>query len=631
MKSSKKPFWQRVIDPQAISIVKFIHSLDHGLIPCVLARNILEALRPFINIVCSALILDQLILKTPAEQMMQIVFWMVGFNFVCSMLVALLDWVEKGPKELFLLDAEAFAKKALQLDYQEMEQTRVQDLVRMYEEVNNMGGLNLLLGPLGNSVKGLVSVVYATVMVAPLFVTPLIRGKGELVWLFSSPLVSVLMLALLAFSIFASLKSVKQKEQLIKEDFEQSMKYNRRARYFYYQSTNYQTGKDIRSHHLSDLFLEQLEKWSDGVMYFIRSQTNAEKKYGGRVILVSQLAAVVFYLLVGVKALLGVISVGSVLMYVSALVNFQQSFVALLVDLSNLNIYAKKMECYTEFYALKNHKYEGTLPVEKRNDNDYELEFRDVCFSYPGSDRLILDHLSFKLKVGDKLALVGLNGAGKTTFVKLLCRLYDPTAGEILLNGIDIKKYDYQEYQSLFSVVFQDFHLFSFELGQNVAASTRYENEKVWDCLEKAGVEQRVQAMPKGLRTVLYQSGESGVEISGGEAQKIAIARALYKDAPFVILDEPTSALDPISEYEIYSRFDSLVSDKTSVYISHRMSSCRFCNTIAVFEKGGICEIGSHEQLMAKQGRYYQMWQAQAKYYQEEQEMQERFGQQVFA
>lgn len=226
MKSSKKPFWQRVIDPQAISIVKFIHSLDHGLIPCVLARNILEALRPFINIVCSALILDRLILKTPAEQMMQIVFWMVGLNFVCSMLVALLDWVEKGPKELFLLDAEAFAKKALQLDYQEMEQTRVQDLVRMFEEVNNMGGLNLLLGPLGNSVKGLVSVVYAAVMVAPLFVTPLIRGKGELVWLFSSPLVSVLMLALLAFSIFASLKSVKQKEQLIKEDFEQSMKYN---------------------------------------------------------------------------------------------------------------------------------------------------------------------------------------------------------------------------------------------------------------------------------------------------------------------------------------------------------------------------------------------------------------------
>ena len=170
-------------------------------------------------------------------------------------------------------------------------------------------------------------------------------------------------------------------------------------------------------------------------------------------------------------------------------------------------------------------------------------------------------------------------------------------------------------------------------IEENVACCNgeQMDHRRVQQSLERAGLWERVQAMPKGLRTVLYQSGESGVEISGGEAQKIAIARALYKDAPFVILDEPTSALDPISEYEIYSRFDSLVSDKTSVYISHRMSSCRFCNTIAVFEKGGNCEIGSHEQLMAKQGRYYQMWQAQAKYYQEEQEMQERFGQQVFA
>ena len=180
-------------------------------------------------------------------------------------------------------------------------------------------------------------------------------------------------------------------------------------------------------------------------------------------------------------------------------------------------------------------------------------------------------------------------------------------------------------------MVFQDFHLFSFELGQNVAASTRYAERKGMGLSGEGGRGAAGAGDAKGTRSRLYQSGESGVEISGGEAQKIAIARALYKDAPFVILDEPTSALDPISEYEIYSRFDSLVSDKTSVYISHRMSSCRFCNTIAVFEKGGICEIGSHEQLMAKQGRYYQMWQAQAKLLQEEQEMQERFGQQVFA
>ena len=304
-------------------------------------------------------------------------------------------------------------------------------------------------------------------------------------------------------------------------------------------------------------------------------------------------------------------------MYVSALVNFQQSFVALLVDLSNLNIYAKKMECYTEFYALKNHKYEGTLPVEKRDDNDYELEFRDVCFSYPGSDRLILDHLSFKLKVGDKLALVGLNGAGKTTFVKLLCRLYDPTAGEILLNGIDIKKYDYQEYQSLFSVVFQDFHLFSFELGQNVAASTRYENEKVWDCLEKAGVEQRVQAMPNGVKShyskELYSDGES---LSGGEVQKLMLARALYKDAPVMVLDEPTAALDPLAEADLYERYNSLIGGKTSVFISHRLSSTQFCDRVVYLENGKILEDGTHQQLMQQGGQYAKMFEYQAYYYQ---------------
>lgn len=178
----------------------------------------------------------------------------------------------------------------------------------------------------------------------------------------------------------------------------------------------------------------------------------------------------------------------------------------------------------------------------------------------------------------------------KTTFIKLLCRLYDPTEGQILLNGIDIKKYDYQEYQSLFSVVFQDFKLFSFELGQNVAASVDYEEERVWDSLDKAGIGDRVRRMKEGLQTVLYQAGNDGVEISGGEAQKIAIARALYKDAPVIILDEPTSALDPISEYEIYSKFDTLVSDKTAIYISHRMSSCRFCDNIAVFDNGSVRE-----------------------------------------
>ena len=227
-----------------------------------------------------------------------------------------------------------------------------------------------------------------------------------------------------------------------------------------------------------------------------------------------------------------------------------------------------------------------------------------------------------EFQVGEKMAVVGMNGSGKSTFIKLLCRLYDPTEGVITMNGIDIRRYDYQEYLSLFSVVFQDFKLFSFTLGENVAVSEEYSEAEVRDALEKAGLEEFLQRQENGLSTILYRDFDNdGVEVSGGEAQKIALARAVCKGAPFVLLDEPTAALDPKAEYEIYKRFNDLVADRTTVYISHRMSSCRFCGDIAVFHEGRMVQRGSHELLMAQTtGKYYELWTAQAQYYQEGQD-----------
>ncbi|QAA33135.1 ABC transporter ATP-binding protein [Clostridium manihotivorum] len=229
----------------------------------------------------------------------------------------------------------------------------------------------------------------------------------------------------------------------------------------------------------------------------------------------------------------------------------------------------------------------------------------------------MLKNLSIKLNIGEKLAIVGMNGSGKTTFIKLLSRLYEPNEGQILLNGIDIRKYDYEEYTRLFSIVFQDFRLFSFSLGQNVAASVEYDEDYAKEVLYEVGFEHRLKNMPKGLSTALYKNfEEDGVEISGGEAQKIALARALYRNAPIIILDEPTSALDPIAEFEIYSKFNEIVGSKTTFYISHRLSSCRFCDEIAVFDNGQIVQKGSHEELLKnQQGLYYSLWHAQAKYY----------------
>lgn len=212
---------------------------------------------------------------------------------------------------------------------------------------------------------------------------------------------------------------------------------------------------------------------------------------------------------------------------------------------------------------------------------------------------------------------MGKNGSGKTTFIKLLCRLYDPTEGEILLNGINIRKYRYDDYMGVFSVVFQDFRLLALELGQNVAGRREYDDSDVRTCLEKAGFGARLSEMPKGLSTMLYKDIDlEGVEVSGGEAQKIAIARALYKNAPFIILDEPTAALDPIAEAEIYAKFDEIADDRTAIYISHRLSSCKFCDEIAVFDSGAIVQQGTHDALLTEEtGLYAALWNAQAQYY----------------
>ena len=239
-----------------------------------------------------------------------------------------------------------------------------------------------------------------------------------------------------------------------------------------------------------------------------------------------------------------------------------------------------------------------------------------MWFKYPNTEQYVLRDVNMKWRIGEKMALVGRNGCGKSTLVKLLCRLYDPTNGEITLNGIDIRKYDFDDYMALFSVVFQDSSLFAFSFAENVAASTEYDAEKVEDCVRRSGLAERLDTLPEGINTYLYKEfDEHGVEISGGEAQKLCLARAIYKGAPFIVLDEPTAALDPISEHDIYTKFNGIVGTRTAIYISHRLSSCRFCDEITVMDNGEIVERGSHDMLVTAGGHYAELWSAQAEYY----------------
>ena len=323
------------------------------------------------------------------------------------------------------------------------------------------------------------------------------------------------------------------------------------------------------------------------------------------------------YLVVGLLALAGFVTVGNVLRYAGCIRNLFGELDGLAKSIPDLFLNIRKHMSTMELLELENEMYKGSLPVEKRRDGEYRIEFRNVSFRYPGSETYALKNFSMKLQVGEKLAIVGMNGSGKTTMIKLLCRLYDPDEGEILLNGVDIRKFRQEEYLKLFSVVFQDFKLFSLPLGENVATSCEYDDAKVTECLEKADFGEKLSQMKDGAGAYLYKDYEDGIEVSGGEAQKIAIARAVCKDAPFVLLDEPTAALDPLSEYEIYTGFDRIVGSKTAIYISHRLSSCRFCERIAVFHQGQMVQTGSHEELLQdKNGKYWELWSAQAQYYQ---------------
>ena len=323
---------------------------------------------------------------------------------------------------------------------------------------------------------------------------------------------------------------------------------------------------------------------------------------------------IAIYLFIGVKGLYGLFGIGSLVLYCGSFMQIINGIMKIAVTFGKTEEMVPLVNYYFDIMKTND---EMTYGSKELNLTDkFEIEFKNVSFKYPNTESYALQNINLKINNGEHLAVVGRNGSGKTTFIKLICRLYDATDGEIFINGINIKEYSKESIIKLYSVVFQDFKIFSTTLAQNISANEEYDKERLYDTLDKANIKDRVLAMENKESTYLYKDlDKSGVEISGGEAQKLALARALYKDSPVVILDEPTAALDPVAENEIYNRFNSFVDNKTAIYISHRLSSCVFCNRIAVFDKSQLVETGTHQELLNANGKYSELWNAQAKYY----------------
>jgi len=599
-----------------IRALKLLHSFCPSYFPLLIAKSFFGKLSPYFNLYLSAEIVNEIVGARNKEKLITLVLITVLGNFAIAIIGGVLNRVF-GHKETLLYQREAayYNKKTLSLDYDDLENTKVRQLRRKITESAkiNYHGKQLLLMSVGRLVNITISAILALILGIEMFVLMFSAGFSWYVVLFAALIIGVVV-----FNVWYSFQ-VKDKMGALSNKVSQTMIDENRID----EAVDcYNMGKDVRLYRQDKLIMKIKDFTFD--LHKKAFRTKEEKQYVANIPLTITdiLLQVVIYIFVCVYALIGVFGVGSIVKYVGFVETIIGCITSYFSVFADVKYNTPFVEDYLAYFDIPQKMYQGTIPVEKRcfcdaGDNEYEIEFRNVSFKYPASDVFALKNVSIKFKVGEKLAVVGMNGSGKSTFIKLMCRLYDPTEGEILLNGIDIQKYDYNEYLSLFSVVFQDFKLFSFSLAENVSSSSDYDAEAVVHALERSGFGERLHSMADGIKTSLYKDFDKlGVEISGGEAQKVALARALYKNAPFIILDEPTAALDPIAEYEIYSNFNKIVGNKTAIYISHRLSSCRFCDKIAVFDNGHIVQIGSHEELtIDKNGKYFELWSAQAQYY----------------
>lgn len=382
---------------------------------------------------------------------------------------------------------------------------------------------------------------------------------------------------------------------------------------------NSKYGKEIRVNHLVEWISEKIDSHYKGnILPRIKKCVQDSVVLNFFSELLNVITNIVLYLFLSYQVLFQNMRIGDFSIYLLGAEKLMGALSEIMYTISDLMegaVFVKEFRYCIEFNTKRevNHK-------EKQNFNKKPLsiEFKNVSFQYPATDREVLSHISFVINPGKTMALVGPNGSGKSTIIKLLCRFYEPTEGEILVGGINIKNIEAEEYASLLGVVFQDYKLFSFTIAENITMGVNVGNIDYRSCIEKSGLKEKVSSLPQKENTfVTKQFDEKGVELSGGESQKLAIARTIYKDSPIVVLDEPTAAMDPITEYEIIQNFDQIVSGKTAIYISHRLSTTRIADHIIVLQNGCICEAGSHDQLMdVEKGVYKEMFKLQAGYYQ---------------
>ena len=602
--------------------ISLMNASDKGHTLRAFCQNLPEVVSTFAGAYLAALVIDGVTMSKPVGELLITAAIACAVALSASLLGHFINAHQSSHRFTYDRNMQKrLWEKVMNLDY-----TRAEDIEtkNKYQNANRWMsssnlGMSAIVYHLSYLGKSLVSIIVGIALIAPIVFVRSTSGEGFLGFL-QSPwgFIAVVVLVALLTVFQSAVLAVRFTRSEEKTHSDPKILEAQRIHSFIYGRTlwNYRHGKEIRIYGEQDRILAQKreqDRLRHGMWEKSRKKTVRLQMADS---MVGLLQSFILYVFAITRAFSGMISPGEVMAFVLYFRQISGGFFGVSANITQTLSAATFCKHIFDFLEIPDEKYPGTIPTEKRDDDEYEFEFKDVSFRYPGTEEFVLQNINLKWRIGEKMALVGRNGSGKSTLVKLLCRLYDPTSGEITLNGVDIRKYSYEEYMALFSVVFQDSSLFSFSIAENVGADTEYDPKLVEDCVRRVGLSERLDAMPDGIKTCLYKDfDEKGVEISGGEAQKLCLARAIYKGAPFIVLDEPTAALDPISEYDIYTKFSGVVGSRTAIYISHRLSSCRFCDDITVLEKGRIAERGSHEELLEKGGVYAKLWNAQAEYY----------------
>ena len=595
--------------------IKEMHRLEKRLTPSTAVTAVVGAVLPFINIIFSSKIIEALETGAGTNRLIMLISAAVLTNFALAFLNNFTSNMYYNYRwQMLYKEKESISKKLYSLDYETLESSDFKELLHKHAEAQDrvFSAFTQFSWMIRDFISGFLMLVIAVVILIPLFKIGFTK-TGES--FFESPAFLLVIFGCVGVMAVIILLLAMRMNKIW---FAANDEYARLDRFFHYflkMFDDYKTGKEIRLYKEQKLIKRSAADalLTDGEA-LLRKASHRSAASSSVVALLGAVVGFGIYLFIGIKGLYGLFSISSLVLYCGTFMQIINALMKMAATFGKTQEMCPLADYYFQIINTENKMKYGYAEFDA---DQYDIEFKNVSFKYPGSENYALKNISIKINHGEHLAVVGRNGSGKTTFIKLMCRLYDVTDGEILINGRNIKDYKKKSLVRLYSVVFQDFSLFSLPLDENIYTDCAQNRERLYNCLKEADILERVLQMDKKEKTTLYKgTDKNGVEISGGEAQKLALARALYKDAPVVVLDEPTAALDPIAENEVYKRFNSFVNNKTAIYISHRLSSCVFCSRIAVFDHSELVQTGTHAQLLENgNGKYSELWNAQAEYY----------------